>query len=98
MLGIDVLFRYKGKNYAVDVTTGKHTVVKNKERKFKEMEEVYRKLGIDYALIIRPKEEVTEDMVLDLFSRLEDMDKTKGTFSMVIRYPETKLKRKKRRG
>ena len=25
MLGIDILFRYDGKNYAVDVTTGKHT-------------------------------------------------------------------------
>ncbi|MFA4830614.1 MAG: hypothetical protein WC862_01310 [Patescibacteria group bacterium] len=94
MLGIDILFRYKGKNYAIDVTTGKHTVVKNKQKKFQKMEKVYRQLGIDHALVIRLKEAVTEDIVLDLFSRLENMDETQNTFSIVMRYPETKRKRK----
>ncbi|MBD3311692.1 MAG: hypothetical protein GF349_04365 [Candidatus Magasanikbacteria bacterium] len=97
MLGIDILFRYEGKNYAVDVTTGKHTVVKNKQKKFQDMEDIYRELGIDHALIIRLKEEVNEEIVLDLFSRLEDMDASQETFSMVMRYPETKLKKRRKR-
>ncbi|MCF6276647.1 MAG: hypothetical protein L3J07_02235 [Candidatus Magasanikbacteria bacterium] len=97
MLGIDILFKYKGKSFSVDVTTGKHTVVKNKQKKIAKMEEIYRELGIDHALIIRLKEDITEDIVLDLFSRIEDIDETSNTFSTVIRYPETKFKKKKKR-
>ncbi len=97
MLGIDLLFRYKGKNYAVDVTTGKHAVVKNKQKKFQAMEELYHELGIDHALVIRLKEEITEDIVVDLFARLEELNETQNTFSAVIRYPETKFKKNKRR-
>ena len=33
MLGIDALFTFDGKVYAVDVTSGQHTVVVNKEKK-----------------------------------------------------------------
>ncbi len=95
MLGIDILFRYGEKTYAVDVTTGKHTVIKNKQKKVHDMEDVYRDLGIDHALIIRLKEEITEDMVLDMCEKLEDMD-AHDTFSLVMRYPETKFKKGKR--
>lgn len=95
MLGIDMLFTFQGKSYAVDVTSGKHTVVKNKERKFQEMESLYKQLGIDRALIIRLKEDVTDDIVLDLFSRLEDLGSKGDIFSVIIRYPETKIKKRK---
>jgi|GEM_PF-1795446 len=96
LLGIDILFRYNGKNYAVDVTTGIHTVVKNKQKKISDLEHVYRELGIDHALIIRLKEDITEDIVIDLFSRLEKVDASGSTFLMVLRYPETKFKKKKK--
>ncbi|MBI2448346.1 hypothetical protein HYV44_02180 [Candidatus Microgenomates bacterium] len=93
MLGIDMMFTFQGKNYAVDVTSGKHTVVKNKERKFQAMESLYKQLGIDRALIIRLKEDVTDDMVLDLFARLEVLDDKGDIFSVIVRYPETKIKK-----
>jgi len=32
LLGVDLLFTFQGKNYAADVTSGKHTVVLNKEK------------------------------------------------------------------
>jgi hypothetical protein len=97
MLGIDMLFAFHGKNYAVDVTSGKHTVVKNKERKFKEMESLYKQLGIDRALIIRLKEDITEDIALDLFTKLESLDDNENIFSLVAKYPETKMKKRKNR-
>jgi hypothetical protein len=97
MLGIDMLFTFKGKNYAVDVTSGKHTVVKNKERKFQEMETLYKQLGIDHALIIRLKEDITEDIVLDLFARLEDLDDKGDVFSVIVKYPEPKIKKRENR-
>lgn len=95
MLGIDMLFTFQGKSYAVDVTSGKHTVVKNKKRKFQEMESLYRQLGIDHALIIRLKEDITDDIVLDLFSKLERLEDKGDIFSLVTKYPETKMKKRK---
>lgn len=97
MLGIDMLFTFQGKNYAVDVTSGKHSVVKNKERKFQEMESVYKQLGIDRALIIRLKEDITDDIVLDLFTKLEDLDDKGDIFSVIVKYPKTKMKKRKNR-
>jgi len=97
MLGIDMLFTFQGKNYAVDVTSEKHTVVKNKERKFQEMESLYKKLGIDRALIIRLKEDITDDIILDLFSKLEGLEDNGDIFSLVAKYPETKMKKRKNR-
>jgi len=90
MLGIDLVFAFKDKNYAVDVTSGKNTVLKNKEKKFREMESLYRQLGIDRALVIRLKEDVTEDTVLDLFGKLEGLEDRGEAFTAVMRYPETK--------
>lgn len=95
MLGIDKLFTFQGKNYAVDVTSGKHTAIRNKEKKFEEMEELYKKLGIDHALIIRLREDITEDMALDLFSKLENLDEPEDIFSIVVKYPKTPMKKRK---
>lgn len=92
MLGIDMLFTFQDKNYAVDVTSGKHTVVKNKEKKFQEMENIYKKLGIDRALIIRLKEDISDDTVIDLFTKLEKLNNNDNIFTIVMRYPETKFK------
>jgi hypothetical protein len=97
MLGIDMLFTFQGKSYAVDVTSGKHTVVQNKERKFQEMESLYKQLGIDRALIIRLKEDITDDIVLDLFSKLEGLEDKGDIFSIIVKYPETKMKKRKNR-
>ncbi|MFA5358229.1 MAG: hypothetical protein WC310_00190 [Patescibacteria group bacterium] len=92
LLGIDLLFRFNGKTYAVDVTSGKSVVVINKQKKFKQMEDLYKKLGINYALIIRLKEDITENTVFDLLSRLENIDANESTFTITIRYPDTKNK------
>ena len=97
LLGVDLLFTFQGKNYAADVTSGKHTVVLNKEKKFQEMESLYRQLGIDRALIIRLKEDVTDNVVLDLFSKLEGLDNKEDIFSVVVKYPETDMKKKPNR-
>lgn len=89
LLGVDATFSFNGKNYAVDVTSGKHTVIKNKEKKFAELEKLLRDLGIDYTLIIRIKQEISDDVILDLFTRLEQDDNE--NFCKIFRYPETKL-------
>lgn len=95
MLGIDMMFTFQNKNYAVDVTSGKNTVVKNKKRKIEEMESLYKELGIDRVLIVRLKEEITDDIVLDLFVKLEKLNIEENTFSLIMRYPETKIKKSK---
>ena len=97
MLGVDALFRFDGKVYAVDVTTGKHSVVINKERKFHEMEDIYRELGIDHALILRLKEDISEDLILNLFSKIEIFTQEGGAFSAIVKYPETPMKKRKGR-
>lgn len=94
LLGIDILFRFEGKTYAVDVTSGKSSVVVNKQRKFKKMEEVYKQLGINQALVIRLKEDITEDIVLDLFSKLEGIG---DAFTITIKYPEIKEEKKQKK-
>lgn len=97
MLGIDALFTFRGKNYAVDVTSGKSSVIISKDRKFKTMEALYKQLGIDRALIIRLKEDITDDIVLDLFTKLECLDNKGDVFSIIVKYPETKIQKKKNR-
>lgn len=87
MLGIDMLFKFEGKIYSVDVTTGKSSVIINKQRKIKEMEEVYKRLGINHALILKLKEDITNEMVLDLFSKLEEWGSHGNTFTVALRYP-----------
>ncbi len=88
LLAIDNVFRFNGKNYAVDVTTGKHTVVKSKEKKFRELKDVLMNIGFDHALIIRLKQDVTDDVILDLFTNLEQYNG--NDFYMTFKYPETK--------
>jgi len=97
MLGIDFMFSFKDKNYIVDVGTGKHSNIINKEKKFKEMEDLYREFGIDRALVLRLKEDITEDMALDLFGKLEKIDNEEDLFSIVVKYPETDMIKKKGR-
>lgn len=90
MLGIDGLFLFKGRKFAIDVTAGKSTVVLNKQTKIIEMEELYRHLGIDHAIVLRIKEGITDDLVLDAFSKLEELAVSMpDTFCMVLRYPAT---------
>lgn len=87
VLGIDAIIGFEGKKIAVDVTTGKSTVVINKQTKFLEMEALYRQLGIDYAVVLKIEEDVTDDLILDFFSKLEDMLAMVDTFCVVIKYP-----------
>lgn len=84
MLGIDILFRFQSKIFAIDVTTGKNTVVINKNNKFKKMEDLYKKLGIDHAIVLKLKKEITDDIFVDLFSKLENI--TPEFFTSVIKY------------
>ena len=60
------------------------------------MESLYRQLGINHALILRLKENITENIVLDLFSKLDNINNDETLFSVVIKYPETNMR--KRRG
>lgn|SRR3989338_4234054 len=96
LLGVDSLFRFNGKIYAIDVASGKHSTIINKERKMQAMEDIYKQLGIDRALILRLGEKVTEDVVLDLFTRLEKLgDQDQDIFTLVVKYPETNMKKRK---
>lgn len=97
LLGIDLLFRLNGVTYAMDVTSGKHTAIVNKEKKFQAMERLYKQLGIDRALIVRLREDITEDVVLDLFAKLEVLESDEEIFSIMVKYPETKMKKKRGR-
>lgn len=88
MLGIDTIFEFNDKKFALDVTTGKSTVVINKQTKILEMEKLYRRLGIDYAIVLRIREDVTDDLVLDFFSKLEEAAiADSNNFCLVIKYP-----------
>lgn len=90
LLGIDVLFKYKGKIYAVDATIAKSSGIINKQRKIAQMEDVYKKLGIDYALIFKITEDITEDILLDVIYKIEEFDNKNNAFTLVIKYPKIK--------
>lgn len=97
LLGVDSMFKFKDKVFAVDVTSGKHTVVKNKQKKFEALEEVLKEIGIDNTLIIRLKQDISDNVILDIFSKLESsILEEKNNFCEIMRYPETKKKPRKR--
>jgi len=73
LLGIDGLLELNGKMFGIDVTTGKGTVLHNKQVKAKELHSAYNKLGIDHFVVLRLRQDVTDDLVLDFFGKLEDI-------------------------
>lgn len=89
LLGVDRVFAYEGRVYAVDVTSGKHTVIKNKVKKLEAMQSTLQKLGVDQALVVRLKQKITDDLILDFFTKL---DTRADSFCRVISYPDTKRK------
>ena len=91
LLGIDGIFEFEESKFAVDVTAGKSSVVINKQAKILEMEELYRSLGINHAIVLRIREEVTNDLILDFFSELEEIIfSSPDQFCVVMKYPAQK--------
>lgn len=86
MLGIDFLVRSEGKTIAIDVTSGKGTVLHNKKEKMNRLKEVYKALGIDHAVVVRINRELNDDSILDLFSRIEESLYEGNQFCTVVNF------------
>lgn len=58
-VGIDLFFQWEGKSFAIDITTGSSTVVKNKKKKMLELAPLLE----DYILVVLVlrKGEITQD-------------------------------------
>jgi len=89
LLGVDFVFDLEGKRFSVDVTTGKDTVIYNKRRKAEGMEDISHALGINHAIILRLKEEISDDLILDFFSQLEQISQDKtSNYCSILKYSD----------
>ncbi len=73
LLGIDATLQINGKHIGIDVTTGKGGVLANKKRKSADLHPIYSVLGIDYFLVLRLRTEFSEDLLINLLSRIESI-------------------------
>lgn len=86
MLGVDFLVISEGRTIAIDVTSGKGTVLLNKKEKLNELKEVHKALGIDHAVVVRIKKELDDNSILDLFSRIENSLHEGDQFCTIINF------------
>ncbi|MBP7785728.1 hypothetical protein KA062_00535 [Patescibacteria group bacterium] len=84
MLGIDYLIRFNGHLIAIDVTSGNGTLLYNKKRKFEELKPVFDDLGISHAVVISLKGGITDDQVISIFEKIDDLKDYE--FTTVLKY------------
>lgn len=84
MLGVDFLIRFKGEKIAIDVTSGKGSVLYNKRKKMESLAPAFRSLGINHSVVVRVKQQLSEDLILELFSQVEDLIVKNNEFCAVI--------------
>ena len=90
MLGIDFLVTSEGKTIAIDVTSGKGSVLYNKRRKMNQLSNIYIALGIDHAVVVRIKRDLDDDSILDLFSRIQNNLYEGNQFCTVVNFTANK--------
>lgn len=71
LLGIDATLQMNGKHIGIDVKTGKGSVLANKKRKTERLKDIYSVLGLDYFLVLRLRDEFSEDLLINLLSQIE---------------------------
>jgi len=86
LLGLDAIINLNGSTFGVDVTTGKGTVLNNKKVKAEQLKVIHNKLGIDHFIVLRLRREITDDLVLDFVSKLEEIEKNNNSYVHTIKY------------
>lgn len=71
VLAVDSLFLFMGKLIAVDIASGNSSSLINKRNKMISFKNIYDKIGIDKAVVLRIRDEITEDLILDFFQKIE---------------------------
>ena len=91
-LGIDFLFRFKDKVFAVDVASGNANTLLNKGEKIRSFEDIYKKIGIDKAIVIRIRDEITDDLLIDfLFKPENEIRENPENFFLEFRYNKPQI-------
>lgn len=72
-IGFDVIFRWEGITYALDLTVGGESAIANKKRKFRELERFSNRIGIERTAVYTDRSFVdSDDRLLNLLLALQE--------------------------